>query len=549
MNEAAQLKVTSHVGRDLLQSAALFKTEAAVIWEYVSNSLQYVDPGVSPHIQVDVKPRLKRIEIDDNGRGMDEDGLKHYFQMHGENLERKAGQGGRGMFGTGKSAAFGIAEKLILETRRNGILNVVSLSRQAVEKSDGEDIPIEWHTRNQPTDKPNGTKVVIDGIHLPKIRTSPIIENIERHLQTFRTISPMVAVNDHPCEYREPAVAFIRQFKPNAQQVEKIGDCTLTVKVSRSPLEESEQGVAITAGMTNLVALETCGIDRKEFGNYLFGDIDVPALESSDSPIAPYDSSRSLELNPLNPTAQAVLTFIGAKLEEVRREQVAEYKEARKSEEARRLAAEADRIAEVLNEDFRRVKERLQEIRSAAAKPGSATSLFGADNEGDNEPSDWIAGLQEPGDLEQSDAGNEGADEKQGAEPPDIPRKGEQSPDGVDLLDPAGGEGPKRKKPKGGFSVEYDNMGQEEYRSVYDPTKMAIIINLDHPTISAAFAGKGTEDPAFRRLSYEIAFSEYSMALGYEMAQQDPAIPADDLLYEVRSTLNRIAGASAQLYR
>ena len=78
---------------------------------------------------------------------------------------------------------------------------------------------------------------------------------------------------------------------------------------------------------------------------------------------------------------------------------------------------------------------------------------------------------------------------------------------------------------------------------------MAIIINLDHVTISSAFAGKGTEDPAFRRLSYEIAFSEYSMALGYEMAQQDPAIPADDLLYEVRSTLNRIAGASAALYR
>lgn len=60
---------------------------------------------------------------------------------------------------------------------------------------------------------------------------------------------------------------------------------------------------------------------------------------------------------------------------------------------------------------------------------------------------------------------------------------------------------------------------------------------------------KWTEAPAFRRLSYKIAFSEYSMALGYEMAKQDPAIPADDLLYEVRSTPNRIAGASAALYR
>ena len=45
MNVQPQLKVTSHVGRDLLASAASFKSEAAVVWEYVVNSLQYVDPG------------------------------------------------------------------------------------------------------------------------------------------------------------------------------------------------------------------------------------------------------------------------------------------------------------------------------------------------------------------------------------------------------------------------------------------------------------------------------------------------------------------------
>ena len=53
-------------------------------------------------------------------------------------------------------------------------------------------------------------------------------------------------------------------------------------------------------------------------------------------------------------------------------------------------------------------------------------------------------------------------------------------------------------------------------------------------------------DPAFRRLSYEIAFSEYAMALGYEMAKLDPEIPADDLLYEVRSSMksgHRLTGS------
>ena len=37
-----------HVGRDVLAQAAQFKTEAASVWEYVVNSLQYVDPGVQP---------------------------------------------------------------------------------------------------------------------------------------------------------------------------------------------------------------------------------------------------------------------------------------------------------------------------------------------------------------------------------------------------------------------------------------------------------------------------------------------------------------------
>ena len=57
------------------------------------------------------------------------------------------------------------------------------------------------------------------------------------------------------------------------------------------------------------------------------------------------------------------------------------------------------------------------------------------------------------------------------------------------------------------------------------------------------------EESGFRRLSYEIAFSEYAMALGYELLKQDPNMPADDLLYEVRSSLNRVAASAAPLYR
>src|SRR5262249_24799661 len=87
-----------------------------------------------------------------------------------------------------------------------------------------------------------------------------------------------------------------------------------------------------------------------------------------------------------------------------------------------------------------------------------------------------------------------------------------------------------------------------EYRSKYDQITLTILINLDHPAVKNALRSGGVEDPNFKRLSYEIAFAEYSIALGYEMAKRDPDIPADDLLYDVRSTLNRVAARAATIY-
>jgi hypothetical protein len=99
----ATLKVTSHVGRDLLQSAQLFRHEHSVVWEYVSNGLQYKDPATKPTAIVKVDAKAKTMSIRDNGRGMLVNDLQRYFQMHGENLDRKEGRPGRGYFGTGKA--------------------------------------------------------------------------------------------------------------------------------------------------------------------------------------------------------------------------------------------------------------------------------------------------------------------------------------------------------------------------------------------------------------------------------------------------------------
>lgn len=110
---------------------------------------------------------------------------------------------------------------------------------------------------------------------------------------------------------------------------------------------------------------------------------------------------------------------------------------------------------------------------------------------------------------------------------PQVPRVGSPDDEGQSLVSPAGGEG-RRPRPRGGFSVDFRNLGVDEDRSVYDANNMTIIINKDHPVIAAALTNDGIESLSLRRLAYEVAFSEYAIALSYEMVNRDPAMPADD---------------------
>src|SRR2546423_450424 len=138
-----RIVVKSHVARDLLQSAGLFKTDKLVVWEYVSNGLQYIEPGIAPIVRVTLDSKGRRITVSDNGRGMDWEGLQNFFIMHGENIDRKTGRPGRGRFGTGKSAAFGIADVIRIRTVSRGMRSIVELSRIGIESmSGGDEIPV-----------------------------------------------------------------------------------------------------------------------------------------------------------------------------------------------------------------------------------------------------------------------------------------------------------------------------------------------------------------------------------------------------------------------
>jgi len=125
------------------RARSFFPHEHQVVWEYVSNGLQYIDPGTQPIVNAFVDVKDKKITVRDNGRGMNKADLVRYFQMHGENLDRKSGKAGRGMFGTGKSAAFGIGDVLRLTTVCGGLRSKVQLERKDIEAApDGKNIPV-----------------------------------------------------------------------------------------------------------------------------------------------------------------------------------------------------------------------------------------------------------------------------------------------------------------------------------------------------------------------------------------------------------------------
>jgi len=540
-----QILVRSHVKRDLLQNAALFKNEKLVVWEYVSNGLDYVDEGTNPEVRVILDSKKKRIVIIDNGRGMDWDGLKNFFIMHGENIDRLRGRPGRGRFGTGKSAAFGIADLLRVTTVRNGRQSKVELRRSHIEAMKSEDpIPVRAVEREVHVEQPNGTMIEIEGIHLRSLDQAGVIHFIERHLAKWRNAT--VFVNNHECEFIEPPICETKIFHPDSPLKETLGDVMLIIKIASAPLEEDMRGVSIFAnGIWHETTL--AGNQGREMTQYIFGEIDVPQLDEDNSPISPFDLSRSMQLNPNNELVKAIYAFIGSKIDQVRRELLKAEKQRKESEDAQRLAKQAEKIAEVINKDFLDFSLRLSRVR---ARGGKGFDLSLEMQCGPEEGAGFIPGKQEPANIIEQVGypGAEGGNRSGGKEPRLLkPQVEPAGPDEAKQGQPAGGKSG-RSMLQGGFHVEFKPMGTDEGRALYVSDERTIYINLDHPQLVAAKGINTIEAPIFQRLSYEIAFSEYAIALAHELNQNNEFIDTSDPIVSIRETINRIARKAADLY-
>tara|TARA_B100000686_G_C16798892_1_gene984431 strand:- start:2896 stop:4560 length:1665 start_codon:yes stop_codon:yes gene_type:complete len=553
MSKENTLPITSNTARAFLQNANQFGTLDKAVWEYVANSLQYIDKGTTPNVKVKVNQSKKTITISDNGSGMSEDGLKTFLTLHARNERERQGQAGRGFFGTGKTAALGIGKSYTLETIQNKVANGIRLDRSEIYEranlADAQELPVERYKINEPTDLPNGTIVTIQDIDkkLSTASVTTIIRKIEEELGHWYIQGPMVYVNKHHCEYQEPdIVGEPIVFRPDPNNAELFGDVELKIKRSAVPLDKTKRGIAI-CHETAFLARESAGVDSKPHGDHLWGDVMIPKLKEEMNGITIVTSSRDHKLNSAYPLTQPLKAWIGLSLESVRKKIEKETKQHRDNAERKKLDKHGEQIADLLNQHWKDVSKRFDNIAPSSNK-GSTNPFHDPDLEGIGD--EGLEGNTLAGTVEENNQDGKLPTFSPDPPPPipNIDKKGKIDPDGLDLIDPKNETKKRRKKPKGGFSVRYENLGAEKDRA-YCSDSHNITINLDHPVLKATLKNSGgIDDINFKRIAVEIALGEYAHKIGTVLTVDDPNAVAEDVLPEVRRYLNEISRIAAELY-
>ncbi len=531
------LRVTSHVARDLLQNAAYFSSLPKVVAEYVTNAIDSAAPGRAVLCEVTIDP--SEVTIADNGSGMTYAELSNFFQMHGENIQRKRGRTVRGRFGTGKSAAFGIADTLQIETVKGGLRNIVELHRQQVESArDGRPIPVTEVAVDQPApEAPDASRggfreVPVDLYRgeAPRWGQPPSAVSVPRgtdgtmlgqHLRSHR-----VRLNGKLLRYRMPASVQAFDFKPPEDVVARIGRAKCTLRLSPDELEHGDNTIAVLChGFLHATTL--AGRSREPLVEYIFGEVEVPSLDEETGLVPAFDNTRSLALNPQNPKVQALEAWLGGCIDEVLKVLVEKERRRKAAREQRLLRRVAGRIKSLLDEDFQSIQESLP----WASLPSSRK-------------------VEPARAAEKRDTLPTGS--RKDTKPPSILRRGW---DWFKRL--LGFKEARRKRsaapPRGGpveFAIRYARLGVKASRAKYDPVEGVITLNRDHPQLRTAEREAGIESNTYKMLCYDIAFTEYALAVADALARQAAAyrrpLDASALVQSILDRLGRRAAESLE---
>ena len=539
------ITVRSHVGRDLLQNAAYFSTVPKVVWEYVSNAID--NPGPSGSVVVDVVIQREQVTVEDDGAGMTRSDLARFFEMHGENIQRKQGKRVRGQFGTGKCAAFGIGCELRIETVKGGRLNVVELRVEDIQRSSGDEFPVREETIDAQTNATDGTRVVISRLNTRQLEIPATIGYVQRHLGRQQQRNK-VLINGHLCEFDEPVSVKEVVFDAPASVAAHLGVVRATVRLAASPLGTESFGIDVTSydiwHDTTLAGLAENDVTRR-----IFGDIDVPALEDYVGSFPPFDNTRNNTLSPQNPLVVVLFGWLAECISKVVADVTAEEAARRRSAESKALRSEADKIQAILNDDFRSLQLELEKARRHSPErsvPSDELAGVGRrdeesehilpDSEGDLSVEAVAAGLLPGAGQRRSKAAGIGATERPGS--------GLLPGDGVGTQRQA----IERQKSASGFTVDFAHETEAAHRSRYDRSSRTIYINLDHPQVASAERLGGRAAPAFRQLAYELAVVEYAMALGVESEARDAYYGGEQAIYEIRDVVNRVSRRLGALF-
>ena len=544
-----EMKFRTNTARAILGASALFKNPHTVIWEYVTNEIQYRESGIKPEVHVILDK--DKIIVKGNGKGMDVEGLKNFFTLHGENQERKKGKPGRGKHGTGKAAAFAIGNNLLISTIRNKKLYEIKLSKKELKKFEksGQDIPLNnfFITKGKNVSEPNGTTIEISELN-QKVNRKEVIEYIEKQIAYFKGAE--VWVDKHQCQYIEPYSK--QKFVFNSLKTHpELGNIDLIIKTAGEPLEKSESGIKILSNNT-LQEITLCGSEGKEMSDYIFGEINCPELDRDDQEIAATTIARDMTLNQNNLIVKSLYSFIGFHVEEIRKTLVKENEERKQSEEAQKLEKEAKKISDKLNQHFQKFKDKIK-IRQSRYADGP-NGIAAASNSGKIEKKGSLTVGEEIEALLNYDLSI-----LKSLKSENVTNKDSKEDNKYKNLEEKKDESKKAKKVNGGgknqssggteFKVRYQNNLAVNPRAKFKADENTVYINLDHPYISDLKKGDASNDVTknlfFRKISHEIAYTEYAMGLVNLLhSKQYYGEDTADYLREVRDIINALSTPS-----
>ena len=392
---------------------------------------------------------------------------------------------------------------------------------------------------------PNGTLVEIEQIRNVRIDRDETRRTLERHIRYWRRA--VVEFNGQRIEYNAPPIARTEYFTAGDDEPEFLRGAKLTLHVAQAPLSEGDRGVAILSNDV-LHEITFAGSESKEMVNYIFGDIDVPALSQPYEGIPAFDMSRSGRLNIENQVVLATHSFVGRSVEMLRKQLVEEERQRRVHVEAERLQAQANEIAQIINEDYAEYQRRFSTANNTRA--GGADDMLTPRPDQNGETAFVLGGTEQAKVVAKEGSGvtapgpGQGGQGEGGHQPSVVPSAEGQASGRYEASER------NRHRSAGGFDVRYRSNGVDAPRASYEREFRTIYINLDHPQLQAAHGGRPTpiDDGNFRRLSFEVAFTEYAIGFAQENATAGYYLDFQDPLIDMRERIDSLSRRAAHLF-